>query len=182
MLTQIIFSIMKIRYTILIVLLSVSTFLFAANQKTELKWQVGHSDKIDEKPTKWVPATVPGAVQLDIAKAEKYGPFYYAENWKDYLWMEDKFFNYKTGFKKADMDDGQRLFFVSKGIDYEFEINLNGKKIFHQEGMFTPVNLDITELVTNKNELEIIIYPVPKMHKEPADRSQAAQSAKPAVS
>ncbi len=182
MLTQIIFSIMKTRYTLLIALLFVSSFLFAANQKTELKWQVGHSDKIDETPSKWVPATVPGAVQLDFAKAEKYGPFYFAENWKDYLWMEDKFFTYKTSFKNADLNDEQRLFFVSKGIDYEFEIHLNGKKIFHQEGMFTPINLDITELVTNKNELEITIYPVPKMHKEPADRSQAAQSAKPAVS
>ncbi|MBS3772144.1 MAG: hypothetical protein V5A47_13700 [Bacteroidales bacterium] len=33
------------------------------------------------------------------------------------------------------------MFFVSRGIDYEFEIHLNGKKIHYQEGMFTPVEL-----------------------------------------
>ena len=32
---------------------------------------------------KWIPATVPGAVQLDIASAEHYPVWYYAENWKE---------------------------------------------------------------------------------------------------
>ena len=33
---------------------------------------------------KWIPARVPGAVQLDIARAENYPTWYYAENWKNY--------------------------------------------------------------------------------------------------
>lgn len=165
-----------------LLLLPFCTLLFATGTRTTLSWQVGHSDKINEKPVKWIAAQVPGAVQLDVAKAEKYGPHFYAENWKDYLWMEDKFFTYKTTFNKPVLQDNQRLYFVSKGIDYEFDIYLNGEKILYQEGMFTPVRLDITNRLKDKNALEIVIYPVPKMHPVPADRSQAAQSVKPAVS
>lgn len=167
---------------ITLLLIFISIHLYASNQKTELKWEVGFASEMYEKPSKWVPATVPGAIQLDMAKAEKYGPYYYAENWKDYLWMEDKFFIYKTSFVKADLADDERLFFISKGIDYEFDIHLNGEKIFYQEGMFTPVELDITDLAKESNELLIKIFPIPKMHNESADRSQAAQSVKPAVS
>jgi len=32
--------------------------------------------------------------------------------------MEDVYWTYKTTFKKPEMDEGQQLFFVSKGIDY----------------------------------------------------------------
>ncbi|NJN27052.1 MAG: hypothetical protein HC819_14285 [Cyclobacteriaceae bacterium] len=167
-----------------ILLLFVAAFIStsAQNTTTTLHWQVGHADHLTALPEQWVSATVPGAVQLDMANAEKYDPYYYAENWKDYLWMEDKFFVYKTSFQKPYLDSTERLFFVSKGIDYEFEIWLNGRQLLHQEGMFTPVQLDLSALVKEKNEMQVKIYPVPKMHKSPADRSQAAQSVKPAVS
>jgi len=147
-----------------------------------LNWEIGYASKSNDVPAKWYPATVPGAVQLDLAKALKYGTWYYAENWKDYLWMEDQFFTYQTFFKKPFISENQNCFFISKGIDYEFEIWLNGEKLFYQEGMFTTVKLDLTAKLKDKNELLVKIYPIPKLHKEPADRSQASQSVKPAVS
>ena len=57
-----------------------------------------------------------------------------------------------------------------------------GKILLHQEGMFTPVRLDLTDLLKEQNELQVKIRPIPKMHGEPADRNQAAASVKPAVS
>ena len=162
--------------------MSIVLFSTGKSFTKSLEWKVGWHNQLNETPVKWVDATVPGAVQLDIAEAEKYGHYYFAENWKDYLWMEDKYFTYKTSFEKKELQEHERLFFVSKGIDYEFDIVLNGEKIFYQEGMFTPVELDITKIVKEKNTLLIKIYPVPKMHDKPADRSQAAQSVKPAVS
>jgi len=169
-------------FKLLIILMSISALTYGQRKSKELFWQVGYAAQLIESPKKFVPASVPGAVQLDIAKAEKYGPYYYAENWKDYLWMEDKFFTYKTSFKRQTLKDGERLFFVSGGIDYEFEIYLNGEKLLYQEGMFTSVQLDITEKVKNDNTLEVKIYPIPKLHNKSADRTQAAQSVKPAVS
>ncbi len=175
---------MSFSHTILLALaIPLTGIALAGSLSVEpLEWQVGYADKLADSPKKWVKATVPGAVQLDIAAAEKYGPFYYAENWKDYLWMEDKFFTYKTSFAKPALAAEEQLWFVSKGIDYEFEIYLNGEKLLYQEGMFTPVQLNITDKLKDKNELKVVIYPIPKMHPFPADRSQAAQSVKPAAS
>ena len=150
--------------------------------KTQLKWELGYAKTENEIPAKWIPATVPGAVQLDIAKAEKYGPLAYAENWKNYLWMEDQFYTYRTSFLKPELSSAERSIFISKGIDYQFKIFLNGEELLGQEGMFTPVKLDLTDKLNGKNELKILVFPAPKLFPQPADRSQASHSVKPAVS
>ncbi|MFC2089698.1 glycoside hydrolase family 2 protein [Bacteroidota bacterium] len=151
------------------------------SEKISLRWQIEY--KLPGTETvKSTEAAVPGAIQLDIARAEQYGPHYFAENWKDYLWMEDEFFTYRTSFSNPSKKENERLFFVSKGIDYSFEIFLNEENLLKQEGMFTPVRLDITDLVQAENELSIRIHPVPKSNNIVADRSQANQSVKPAVS
>lgn len=147
-----------------------------------MHWNVGfHKDKTG-KPVEWYPATVPGAVQLDYARAKKWPDHAYAENWKEYRWMEDVYWTYRTEFKRPALNENERLFFVSRGIDYQFEIHLNGTPLFSQEGMFKYVNLDITGYLQEDNTLEILIYPVPKVPGKPDNRDQAAQSAKPAVS
>ncbi len=141
-------------------------------------------------PKEFYPAQVPGAVQLDVMKALKMPPFWYGSNTQKNFWMEDCFYTYKTNFKKPDLDKDQRLFFVSKGIDYKFDIFINGQKIHKQEGMFTYVDLDLTDFLKDENELKIFIYPAPKnaAYKEPIReyvetvRDHAARTAKPAVS
>ncbi len=171
---------------LVVVLLSVFSGKICAknisNQNQPLKWEVGFNKPAESTPVSWFPGTIPGAVQLDYAKANNWPILYYAENWKEYGWMEDVCWIYKTTFKKPDLNLGEQLFFVSKGIDYEFEIYLNGEKLFYQEGMFTPVNLGITEKLKAENELRIKILPAPKIGSFRVDRSQAAQSCKPAVS
>ena len=148
----------------------------------QIAWELGYSAKADLKPGKWIPAIVPGAVQLDIAKAEHYAPFYYAEHWKDYLWMEDNYYTYRSNFKKPEIPVGEKLYFISKGIDYQFEIYLNEEKLFEQEGMFTPVSLDLTDKLKEYNTLDVRVFPAPKLHSAPVDRTQASHSVKPAVS
>lgn len=150
--------------------------------KIEMKWELGYTDSYASSPQRWISATVPSAVQLDIAKAEKYEPLFYAENWRNYAWMEDKYYTYRTRFKKPDFKADEKLYFVSKGIDYQFEIFLNDEKIFQQEGMFTCVNVDLTAKLKKENILLIKVFPAPKLHSEPVDRTQASHAAKPAVS
>lgn len=148
----------------------------------KLKWELGYTSAITDLPSEWIPSEVPGAVQLDIAKAKKWGPYYYAENWKDYAPLEDRFYTYRASFSKPQLNSGERLFFISRGIDYEFDIYLNNNKLFHQEGMFTWVKLDLTDRMKAENELKVVVYPVPKMYKTPVNRGQAANVVKPAVS
>ena len=152
------------------------------NRHLGMKWELGYAAIKEAKPDKWIPSTVPGAVQLDIAKAEKYAPYYYAEHWKDYLWMEDNYYSYRSTFKKPELSLNEKLIFISKGIDYQFEVYINGEKILAQEGMFTTVNLDLTAKLKESNILVVKIFPAPKLHSKPADRTQASSSVKPAVS
>ncbi len=172
----------KMHRSLLIILGCILLGNLMAQDHLELKWSVEYRADGDPDKPRLAEASVPGAVQLDIAKAEGYAPYYFGENWRDYLWMEDQEFVYVTNFHKPDMKPGERLVFRSLGIDYEFEIILNGRKLLYQEGMFTPVRLDLTDLLNVNNELRIRIFPIPKKHPEPVDRSQASASVKPAVS
>jgi beta-mannosidase len=147
-----------------------------------LQWELGYNTAGNDKTMKWIPAEVPGAVQLDIARAEQYQTWFYAENWKNYQWMEDRFFKYRAAFKKPALKPGEHLFFISKGIDYAFDILLNGSEIFEQEGMFTPVKIDLTSGIKEQNVITIVIHPVPKSKPLPVDEKQADHSVKPAVS
>ena len=100
------------------------------NRPIEMKWELGYAATKEAKPEKWIPATVPGAVQLDIAKAEKYAPYYYAEHWKDYQWMEDNYYTYRSNFNKPELSANEKLYFISKGIDYQFEMKVPFGRIY----------------------------------------------------
>jgi beta-mannosidase len=166
-------------------LLLICSVLFGAlnaQDPLKLEWTLEYKKVDDPENIVKAAAQVPGAVQLDIARASGYAPYYYADNWRDYLWMEDQEFVYVTNFLKPDLKNEERLLFRSLGIDYEFEILFNGERLLHQEGMFTPVSLDLTPLLRVNNELRVRIFPIPKKYAEPADRSQASASVKPAVS
>lgn len=152
------------------------------DEKIRLAWEVGYSDKKDILPTKYVPSSVPGAVQLDIAKAENYPDYNYSDNYKMFKWMEDCYYTYRTIFSKPELKKGEKVWFVSKGIDYQFEIRLNNKLIFEQEGMFTHVEIELNDLLDKNNLLEILVFPVPKRFPFPEDRTQASNVVKPAVS
>lgn len=158
-----------------------------AGEKSPLKWQIGYHKSLTEVPAKFYPSTVPGAVQLDIMVAEKYKqPYWFGNNFEQFTWMESKYFTYKTTFAKPSLKEGQKVFFYSKGIDYQFIISLNGEKIHEQEGMFTYVDLDLTAKLKEQNELQITLLPVPTVAGSRNTiwhyRDNARKSAKPAVS
>ena len=132
------------------------------NNMIKLDWNVGFSKSIDIVPEKRIPAVVPGAVQLDWARAHGWGEYFYADNWKDYLWMEDVYWSYVTSFDAPILERNEKIFFVCKGVDYQFIVKLNGKVVHEQEGMFTPFEIDMTDKIICYNELEIKVFPAPK--------------------
>ncbi len=152
-----------------------------AINKIFLQWELGFADNPDTTPAIYYPAQVPGAVQLDMAQALHYEPFYTSDNFHDYDWMEDKFWFYRTHFVTPPLKEDEELWLIAKGIDYQFTIFINREKVWQQTGMYQPVNLKVNKL-QQKNEILIIIHPVPKVEGVPANRRQAAQSTKPAVS
>ena len=160
----------------------------AVSQLQNLEWQIAYHKEEMGQPDKWFTAQVPGAVQLDIMRGERYAqPWWYGDNFHQFDWMESSYFTYKTHFKKPALKRGERLFFYSRGIDYQFKIYLNNQKIWEQEGMFTYVDLDLTNYLERENELKIVMMPIPSIgvpyeKGKETYRQNARESAKPAVS
>ncbi len=147
-----------------------------------LDWKIGYHSDETGTPEKWYDAKIPGAAQLDVVDDGLKKDWQFADNYRKFSWMEDVWWTYKTQFSRPILNDGERLSFCSKGIDYKFIILLNGKILLQQEGMFKHVHLDISPFLETTNELCIKIFPVPKSNTEANDRFQADHSVKPAVS
>lgn len=126
-------------------------------------------------------ASVPGNIQLDYANAMGWGDINYGENCKKYPELEPYAWDYRTTFTAAPAP-GERLFFVSGGIDYEYDVLLNDAVLYHGEGTFAPVELDLTDhLLSGENQLSVHIYPHPMLEGAPVSKKQAAHVAKPPV-
>ncbi len=153
-----------------------------ARTRKELEWTVGWSRSANTLPGRMVQASVPGAVQLDWARAEGWSDYWYADHWEQYSWTEDCFWTYSTTLILPESGFRKRIYFVCKGIDYRFAVKLNGAVVHEQEGMFTPFEIDLTERAAEGDELQIIVFPAPKREGAAPGREQADQSCKPAVS
>ena len=126
-------------------------------------------------------AEVPGNIQYDYGVANNFKDVYYADGCRQYEALEDDAWEYSTSLEYT-RAEGERIYFVSKGIDYKYEIFLNGEKIYANEGMYTPVELDITDKLYGDDILAVRIAPHPKRKDAPKrSRDEADHSAKPPV-
>ena len=147
-----------------------------------INWELGFHPGKDRLPEKWQRAGVPGAVQLDMLHTLDDPDWTRSDGYRQFRWMEDVWWTYRTWFDRPSLSGRERLFFRSRGIDYAFSVFLNGEELLQQEGMFRHVDLDLTEHMAEKNELKVVIAPVPKSHHDGDDHYQANHSFKPAVS
>lgn len=147
----------------------------------ELTWEVGPAEDLATPPAEWVPAAVPGAVQLDWARAKDWPPVEWAGNSEDYLWMEQRYWHYRSRIPAVSLAAGERLFLVCGGVDYQFEIRIDGQVRHCQTGMYRPVELDLSQYAAGA-DLELVVFPVPGANSESLDRNNANRSFKPAVS
>lgn len=148
--------------------------------KFEQEWK---GRNCSENAEEYFAATVPGNIQYDYGVAHGFGNVQYADNYKQYLPLENDDWEYVTHLcyeKKA----GERVFFVSKGIDYKYDILLNGETIYSYEGIFGSVDLDLTDKLNGEDDiLTVHIYPHPKREGAPqGTRAEASACCKPPVS
>lgn len=128
------------------------------------------------------PAKVPGNIQSDFAVAKNFGDIQFADNHKKFIPYEDDFWQYSTTLS-YDKRNGEKVFFVSRGINYKCDISLNGEKLLFHEGMFSKIEIDLTEKLKMKdNVLTVTIYPHPKRKGADKDtRDEADDSVNPPV-
>ena len=151
------------------------------NFSTVLNWQVGWTNNLAQTPTRFVPATVPGAVQLDWARAEDWPPYWYADNFKQYAWMADKFWIYRATLPRVPLAADERLYFVARGVDYECEVRVNGTPRHRQAGMHTPFEIDLTADAATGGTLEVVIFPAPPGEAQPLVARLPRTDCKPPV-
>lgn len=137
-------------------------------------WELGRG----RDPQKWIPAQVPGAVQLDWAAAQGWDDWWKGSNWKQYEGLEDHFWVYRTTLEPQP----QPVALSIRGVDYECDIYFGADLIKSHEGMFTPIWIDLTGQLEAPKELRIVIHPAPKDPTAPAPRRESRRTTKPAVS
>lgn len=126
-------------------------------------------------------AQVPGNIQYDFGVFKNFGDVNYADNYKKFIPYEDDAWEYFTTLE-YDKKDGERIFFVTEGIIYKYDILLNGETIYSYEGMFKPVEIDLSDLLRGNDELRIHIYPLPKSKNGKAGtRDEADESCIPPI-
>jgi len=136
------------------------------------------------------PASVPGNIQSDFIKAhpEFAGDLNFGLEHRKMLPLEAYAWFYKTTLDYA-LAPGEKLWFVTEGIDYIWSLLLDGKEFYAHEGMFSRVELCLTDLLGDKltpgAEFAVKIHPHPMLYpatdRTPRHRSQAAQCVKPPV-
>ena len=144
-------------------------------------WELARLPLPTSVPEGWIPATVPGAVQLDWAAAHALPDYNLGQNYRAYDGLEDFHWLYRTRVPDPPREAGRRLAFLCGGVDYACEVRLAGRTVLRHEGMFTPFEIDVASAPPGA-ALEILVFPAPKLHASPADRTQASHSCKPAVS
>lgn len=148
-------------------------------KKIELNWTLGCCESSDLSPQEMFPASVPGAAQLDYAKAHDWPAYEYGTNYQLFQKLEDVFWTYRSvlDFK---LRGEERAILVFHGIDYKYRIQVDGEAIAEGEGMFTPVRCDVSAYAGSPHILEVIIFPAPKAD-DSNTRDQARKSCKPAA-
>ena len=125
-------------------------------------------------------ASVPGNIQYDFGVFKGFGDVNYSDNYKKYAPYEDDGWEYITSLD-FDAKEGEKVYFVSEGIAYKYDIFLNGSKVYSYEGTFKPVELAL-EGAGVGDELKIFIHPHPKSKRGNAGtRDEANESCNPPV-
>lgn len=148
-------------------------------KKYELNWTLGYSESIDLSPKEIFPASVPGAAQLDYARANDWPAYEFGTNYLRFQELEDVYWTYRAELNFAVRAE-ERAVIVFHGIDYKYRIQIDGMILAESEGMFTPVRCDVTAYAGNPHRLEVILFPAPKAD-DSNTRSQARLSCKPAA-
>ena len=127
------------------------------------------------------PAQVPGCAQWDYARSHGMENFSFADGIRSFDAIEDYEWKY-TAPLTFESGASESLWLVAEGIDYEFDIYLNGQLLHSQEGMYTPVELNLTEKAHPGDLLEVFIHTRPwREDSEIGGRQAADQCCKPPV-
>ena len=112
------------------------------------------SDDYDD--CKWIDATVPGEVHLDLMRAGIIENPYIGAGVLASRWVEECFWFYRRVFDAEEASCSYYVKLVLEGLDYAAVIYLNGKEIGRHENAFYPCKLDVSHCLKAKDNILLI--------------------------
>lgn len=151
------------------------------NLVTQLNWEVGRSTSAETPPEKFIPARVPGAVQLDWARAHGWPSHHWNCEPERYSGLEDFFWHYRTTLPPKPAGDLEP-WLVLQDVDHRAIVRLNGRELARDGGIGRTLKVPLpTGEISSKALLEVIILAAPK-EPDQCGRSEAMRTTKAAVS
>ena len=144
-------------------------------------WELARLDGRAAAPAGWMPAGVPGAVQLDWARAHGLPDPFFGQNVRLYDGLEDYHWLYRTRVPRVALAPGEQLAFACGGVDYACEVRVAGRHALRHEGLFTPFEIDLADSPPGA-EIEVLVLPAPKRPGATPGAAEADHACKPPVS
>lgn len=126
----------------------------------------------------WLPATVPGSVHADLAADGQLPDIHYHCNTLAAEWVSQRCWAYKKVFRVDPGWKGRRIRLQFDGVDDEATFFLNGVKIGHHKGMFTPARFEVAEQLNydGDNTLFAVLEPAPENEPQTGFTSRVTHS------
>lgn len=127
----------------------------------------------------WSYAKVPGDVYTDLWRSGRIDDPHFGRNSMKAKWVPDMEWWYKRQFNIPQEMSGKRLRLIFEGVDFAYDVWLNGTLLGSHEGMFSPAVFDVTDVVSygtlrhGSNVLMIRLHPAPRRYSQVAGRKPA---------
>ena len=139
------------------------------------RWQLAHlpAEQFTDAPqalaalTEWREVEIPCSVQ-NTAFGLPPEHLYVRDRVESVRWMEQDYWFFRTTFVPPAVGEDEEAVFQFLGIDYHCAILLNGRHVVDHEGMFSPVEVPLSQL-QEQNELVVIIRPFCEESAVPGD-------------
>ncbi|KAJ5134355.1 hypothetical protein N7526_005720 [Penicillium atrosanguineum] len=123
----------------------------------------GWSFRQADGPANWLSVdSVPTVAHLDLIKHNVIPDPYIDMNELDVEWVGEKTWHYRVDLPEIPVsakEKGSKVVLVFEGLDTFAHVRLNGKTILLTDNMFISHRVDITDLVSDNNQLEIAFEP-----------------------
>jgi beta-mannosidase len=116
------------------------------------------------KGADWIPASVPGNIQADLEAAHLVGPLWYGAGDPRLPAVATKYWWYRKDFVLPRSFTGKRLTLIFNGVDFTYQVWLNGQPVGETAGQFRRSEFDVSGLVApgGVNRLAVRVDPIPR--------------------
>ncbi len=104
----------------------------------------------------WLPASVPGDVHLDLARAGQLPDVQWGQNSLEAHWVDAQDWWLVRDLECSEFAPDRRVFLRLWGVDYVSDVYFNGRNLGRHEGMFSPQLYEVTRCLTPPSKAGVL--------------------------